>query len=272
MKMWKLSFEDKDEFISFYFDKVYRDDNTLVLLSDDNFSVVAALQILPYQIKIGNKIHDAGYISGAMTHPGYRKKGYMQQLLLAAFEEMKKKNYTFTFLIPQKECLFDFYAKYGYEKAFAMTIETVNLTNDNIESSDVEVYSNFENLPLEEIYHSYCGFLSQKKNVVLKTKEQFRLVVEDLFIDKGRIFYLKKNGIVFAVNEEKVFIKEIFYAANNFKQLLLSATGKNFQSYEAIIRNIQPDENSHLYGMIKILDNSCTIATENIYMNMMLNE
>jgi len=275
IEMWKLCFGDSDEFVQFYFDKVYQNNNTLVLLLDNSIPV-ASMQILPYQIKIGEKTHNAGYISGAMTHPEHRKKGYMAQLLKAAAEQMKKQGFTFSFLIPQEEWLFDFYAKYGYEKAFPMATETFNLTSVNVESGNVEVYADFENLPLEQIYHLYSGFLIQKENVVLKTREQFCLILEDLFLDEGYIFYLKENGIAFVVEDEEesntVFIKEILYTTNDCKQLLLSTIGKFFQTNEVTIRNTQPDENSHLYGMIKVLDKSDTkIIPENIYMNTVLN-
>ena len=275
VEMWKLCFGDSDEFIRFYFDKVYQDNNTLVLLSDNSI-LVASLQILPYQIKIGEKMHNAGYISGAMTHPEHRKKGYMAQLLKAAAEQMKKQGFTFLFLIPQEEWLFDFYAKYGYEKAFPLTTETVHPENIHAESEHVEVYADFENLPLEQIYHLYSDFLVQKENVVLKTKEQFCLMLENLFIDEGCIFYLKENGIALVVEDEDennaVFIEEILYTTNDCKQLLLSAIGKFFQTNEVTVRNTQPDENSYLYGMIKILDKSyAKIIPENIYMNTVLN-
>ena len=112
-EMWKLCFGDSDEFIQFYFDEIYRDDNTLVLVSTDG-SPVASLQILPYQIKMGNRIYNAGYLSGIMTHPEHRRKGYMDKLLQIAFDEMMKKGYDYTFLIPQKKEWIDMYAKYGF--------------------------------------------------------------------------------------------------------------------------------------------------------------
>jgi len=265
--MWKLCFPaDSAQFIDFYFERIFKINQSLALW--EGGMLVAFLQIIPYQIKIGDKIHDAGYISGAMTRPDHRKKGYMQQLLFAAFEEMKKKNYAYTFLIPQEDRLFDFYAKYGYEKAFPVTAETINLANINVESENVEVYSDFENLPLDEIYHLYSDFLFQKENVVLKTKEQFCFILEDLFLSKGYVFYLKENGIAFVVKDESaILVKELSYATNNGKQLLLSAIGKNFHANKMTIRNAPSD--SHLYGMIKVLDKS--IISENIYMSMMLN-
>ena len=113
MRLWKYCFpRDTDSFIQFYFDKVYANDETLVC--EENDQPVASLQMIPYQIKTGDHLLRGGYISGAMTHPDYRKKGYMAQLLYASFDEMIKKGYDYTFLIPQEEWLVRMYTKYGF--------------------------------------------------------------------------------------------------------------------------------------------------------------
>ncbi len=114
MELWKYCFNDSDRFIQFYFDNIYQNQSSLVFLNENQDSPLAFLQIIPYQIKTGQHIYTAGYISGAMTHPEYRKKGYMHKLLTVAFDEMKKKGYDYTFLIPQKKELIDMYAKYGF--------------------------------------------------------------------------------------------------------------------------------------------------------------
>ena len=111
--LWKLCFpEDTDRFIDFYYNKIYKDDETLVCFKDDR--LVAALQIIPYSIKTGNQIRTGGYLSGIMTHPDHRKQGYMNKLLKAAFDEMENKHYDYAFLIPQEKGLVDMYAKYGF--------------------------------------------------------------------------------------------------------------------------------------------------------------
>ncbi|MDR1527332.1 MAG: GNAT family N-acetyltransferase [Dysgonamonadaceae bacterium] len=111
--LWKICFpEDTDLFITFYFNEIYKNDETLICLEDHQ--PVAALQIIPYSIKTGNHIRKGGYLSGIMTHPAYRKRGYMDKLLNASFDEMKKKSYDYTFLIPQEKELAVMYAKYGF--------------------------------------------------------------------------------------------------------------------------------------------------------------
>lgn len=44
--LWRLSFNDTEEFIRLYFDRVYKEENTLVIEKDGQ--VVSALQMLPY--------------------------------------------------------------------------------------------------------------------------------------------------------------------------------------------------------------------------------
>lgn len=114
MQMWKCCFpEDTDYFIHFYFDNVYKSGETLVY--EENGRQAASLQMIPYQLKIGDSFSSGGYISGAMTHPDYRKKGYMTQLLQASFDEMIKKGYDYTFLIPQEKWLIPVYEKNGFQ-------------------------------------------------------------------------------------------------------------------------------------------------------------
>ena len=113
MRLWKYCFpQDTDFFIRFYFDSVYANEETLVY--EENNQPVASLQMIPYQIKIADSFLRGGYISGVMTHPHYRKKGYMAQLLYASFDEMIKKGYDYTFLIPQEKWLIRMYEKYGF--------------------------------------------------------------------------------------------------------------------------------------------------------------
>jgi len=114
ISLWKLCFpRDSERFINFYFNNVYANDETFVYVED--ILPVASLQIIPYQIKTSNDLYKGGYISGAMTHPDHRKKGFMSELLNFSFDEMMKKGFDYTFLIPQEKWLIPVYEKYGYK-------------------------------------------------------------------------------------------------------------------------------------------------------------
>ena len=118
-KLWKLCFNDNDEFVDMYFNLRYNSEVNVAIESGDE--VIAALQMLPYPITFhGNSVPTA-YISGACTHPDYRSRGVMRELLSQAFGRMYRNNITFTTLIPAEPWLFGYYARVGY--ATAVTVK-----------------------------------------------------------------------------------------------------------------------------------------------------
>ncbi|MDR3061950.1 MAG: GNAT family N-acetyltransferase [Dysgonamonadaceae bacterium] len=273
IEMWKLCFpEDTLEFRTFYFDKVYRHEETLIALEDGQ--PIASLQMIPYQIKLEDPIFPAAYISGAMTHPNYQRKGYMGELLKYALEEMNRKRVPITFLIPQEEWLFDFYTKYGYKKAFPWYSESISTQQVNPgktgKNSLFLQYKSMEEIDLETLYTIYSGFLNRKKQVVLKTKQQFRNILEDLFIEDGTVF-AGENEIALSIpgeTENTVKLKECF-CKNEIKQVFLSSIAYSSGKKEIIELNSTSGSFSHYWGMIRILDESITISGD-IYMNTML--
>lgn len=67
-KLWKLCFNDSDEFTEMYFRLRYNNEVNIAIQSGEE--VIAALQILPYPMTFGGKEISTGYVSGACTHPG----------------------------------------------------------------------------------------------------------------------------------------------------------------------------------------------------------
>ncbi|MDR2844338.1 MAG: GNAT family N-acetyltransferase, partial [Candidatus Symbiothrix sp.] len=179
--MWKQCFpQDSDAFIAFYFDKIYTNDESLIYLEDG--CPVAFLQMIPYPVKIGNEICSGGYLSGVMTAPDYRKRGYMEKLLNTAFDEMVNKGYAYSFLIPQEEWLFDFYGKYGYLSAFQerqSIFQEVTAPKESLilRNKKVHIYTSLSEIDIPNVYAVYDRFLMEKPNVILKTPKQFEAML-----------------------------------------------------------------------------------------------
>lgn len=72
IRLWRICFQDSEDFIRFYFDKKYREENTLTL--SENGQIVSALQMLPYQMTWNGNLIPVSYISGASTLPEAVKK------------------------------------------------------------------------------------------------------------------------------------------------------------------------------------------------------
>ncbi|GHT06264.1 hypothetical protein AGMMS49525_14370 [Bacteroidia bacterium] len=114
MALWKICFpEDSAVFVDLYFANLYKNEEVLITVIDDQ--PIAFLQMLPCQIQIEEKNYSGGYIYGVMTHPDYRHKGYMNQLLTTALSSLKERACDYVFLIPQSPELAATYAKYGFQ-------------------------------------------------------------------------------------------------------------------------------------------------------------
>ena len=120
--LWKLCFNDSEEFTELYFRLRYNNDINIAIQSGEE--VIAALQMLPYPMTFeGEDIHTA-YISSACTHPDYRNRGVMHELLSQAFARMLHNNVALSTLIPAEPWLFDYYGRSGYAPVFRYAEET----------------------------------------------------------------------------------------------------------------------------------------------------
>jgi ribosomal protein S18 acetylase RimI-like enzyme len=267
--MWKLCFpDDADEFTAFYFDRVCKNDETLVYVEDNQ--LLASLQMIPYSIKSGTTISPAAYISGAMTHPGFRRKGYMSRLLSASFEIMKTKGYDYTFLIPQKESLFGFYEKRGYVKAFPEKMLYLSPVLPSHEGN-VPVYNSLQSLSCREwsFWKIYSGFLMEKPEAVLKTESQFAHILWSFFNDHG-VLFANEAGWAFTFREgAQIVLKEFFYRDETVRNTFLQSIQAYYALEKLVIFN-SPDAPFVRYkGMIKPLKETKKPIT-GIYASMML--
>ncbi len=269
MEMWRLSFpNDPEKFVQFYFSDIYTNENTLVYLK--NNKPAASLQILPYSIQIDKQIYQTGYISGAMTHPDYRGEGLMSQLLNQAFEVMKERKHTFSFLIPQEEWLQSYYARFGYQKSF-LTKESISLTPqhhyEETRQNNLNIYTSFDHLDLDAFYVTYISFLKEKSHVVLKTKEQVQWILEDLFLGDG-VLFTNNDGLAFTIlQDQQVIVKEIFYDNKETQAAILDTIAKTYPEKEIILLNAG-NNRSYYAGMVKSFNNIA--LPDDTYMSLMM--
>ena len=115
-KLWELCFNDSKAFTELYFTLRYHDDINLCIEKEND--VIAAMQLIPYDMTYFNQIIPTTYISGACTHAKHRKQGVMGNLLAKAFSHMHHKGIILSTLIPAEDWLFNYYAKFGYIPTF----------------------------------------------------------------------------------------------------------------------------------------------------------
>lgn len=264
--LWRLSFNDTEEFIRLYFDRVYKEENTLVI--EKNGQVVSALQMLPYTMTYYGTEISVAYISGACTLPSMRGKGLMKQLLQDAFEEMKRRSVAVTALIPADPWLFDYYRKQGYTDAFDCTEDIYIRPETPVYAPEITVVP--PKVPsIDELYDYFNRKMRERTCCILHTKEDYITILRDLELDKGRMltalneegqtigmaFVLPPDDTAGLPEEKKhVYVKEFFYDDDRVASLLLQESTLQFNVDRAIYKTPPIIPATRPFGMARVID------------------
>ncbi len=120
-KMWRDIFGDSEEYVSWYFEQKWQE-NEAFILRDDREEICSMLHLNPYKIKMQKEDLDLHYIVGVCTRPDQRKKGLMGQLIKEAFQWLYEKKEPFSYLMPAREGI---YEPYDFRKIYQAQKEKV---------------------------------------------------------------------------------------------------------------------------------------------------
>lgn len=198
-ELWKLCFNDSEAFIEMYFQMRYNSDINIAIESGEE--VIAALQMLPYPMTLFGNVIQTAYISGACTHPDYRNRGAMRELLTQAFSQMYRRDKTLTTLIPAEPWLFDYYARMGYATVFYYGKRTFRISTNEAENAsetpDLKLlnenafYKSKIITTYDEAAYQYLNQkLHQRPSCIQHTSTDFHVILSDLQLGNGRIFTL----------------------------------------------------------------------------------
>ncbi|WP_294632470.1 GNAT family N-acetyltransferase [uncultured Bacteroides sp.] len=189
--LWKLCFDDSEEFVEMYFRLRYNNKVNIAIESGDK--VIAALQMLPYPMTFCGSEVPTAYVSGACTHPDHRNRGVMNRLLSEAFGRMYRNGTFFSTLIPAEPWLFGYYARTGYATAFRYEKRTYRLPKEEIDASpsasENEEFQSFTDYN-EEAYHYLNRKMHERSCCLQHTDADFRVLLADLKLSGGAIFTL----------------------------------------------------------------------------------
>lgn len=242
-QLWKVCFGDSDDFIHFYFDAKYSDENTFAIY--ENGMMVSVLQAIPYQINALGQTFEAAYLSGACTHPEYRNKGYMPQLLKQTIQTLYERNIPLAFLIPQEEWLCKYYAQFGFSpELYRSELENV------IHSLSVE----YEVLSLqkdsyEKILKTYQKY-AVTTNCVLHESTDFLNNLTEVKLSGGEILAISNNDEIQAFALLRETTLEIF-GDLKYTDSFCTYCKQNGLQYHTILT--QNSSKKVAYGMIRIV-------------------
>ena len=241
--LWRLSFNDTEEFIRLYFDRVYKEENTLVIEKDGQ--VVSALQMLPYTMTYYGTEISVAYISGACTLPSMRGKGLMKQLMQKAFDEMKYRSVAVAALIPADPWLFDYYRELGYTETFDYSEDTYIRPEIPVYAPQITVVPP-EVPSLDQLYDYFNRKIRERQCCVLHTKDDFVTILRDLQLDGGQMLT--------ALNEKDQPIGMFFYDDDRVANLLLQEATLQNNVNKAIYKTPPVVPATRPVGMARVID------------------
>lgn len=255
-ELWKLCFDDSEEFIDLYFRLRYNNDINLVIQSGEE--VLAALQMLPYPMTFCGQEIKTAYISGACTHPDYRSRGVMHELLSQAFTKMLHGGIDVTTLIPAEPWLFDYYARHGYAPVFHHHRSTFVTARPSLRPGRpvLKATRQFE----KEVYDYLNRKLQARESCIQHTEADFRVILADLELAGGQIFTLHQYGdivalaVAYPTEKGKWTVGEIVSETSEMSAVLLQRICEHIKvpSLEVITPPV-PDETNRPLGMARII-------------------
>lgn len=224
--LWKLCFGDAESFIQLYFTYKYtpRINNCIV----NERRVISALQRIPYVMSLWDMEVPVSYVSGACTHPEFRGKGYMRDLLRQAHQDMYKEGRWFSVLIPASESLFGYYARSGYYTCLPPwhTVADTEEKSDKDAKVDVTSYARYDCGWLKEVQMYLYGKMKLIPGALLHDEEDMQVVVKDLCMAGGRVVVARSGqgcvGVWMGVPEDgAVRVVECFAESQEIRERML---------------------------------------------------
>lgn len=253
--LWKLCFEDSEEFVEMYFKLRYKNEVNVAIQSGDE--VISALQMLPYPMTFCGEMIQTSYISGACTHPDFRSKGVMRELLSQSFARMLRNGIQFSTLIPAEPWLFDYYKRMGYATVFQYSVKEMTLP-EFIPSKEIAV--NVVSKPQDEVYSYLNKKLSERPCCIQHSAEDFQVIMADLPISGGNLFVAKQANEIWGIaiiykRENCIIINELLAEDKDTEYSLLFAI-KQYTGCNHIIQLLPPDKElpQHSLGMARIIN------------------
>lgn len=253
--LWKCCFADSDEFIDLYFSRRYSDDINMAVC--EGGKVISALQMIPYPMTFCGEIIPMAYISGACTHPDYRKHGAMKRLLAATHRRMYADGVWLSTLIPAEEWLFGYYAKSGYASCFGRSVRRVgeeSLSRPSDSDAKVEACTSLT----DELFHYFDTRMRDRDCCVLHTREDLSVVMADMALGNGKLLVARGKGeiagMAFVVPDgETVSVKEILADNESVRSALMSEAAYIYKVKELEYMVPAPADESPL-GMARVVN------------------
>lgn len=249
-ELWHKVFGDETDYISLFFDSVYR--NSKVFIKEDNFKTVSALYLLPCRLCYNGESFNGFYLYAAATDPSYRKHGFMSSLINEAHMYARDEGADFIALVPASESLYDYYERFSYKRCMYKSYDVIDALNEGVSAGlcDVKTYAEQRQMCFDN--HLKWGFGELSYGLSC-----FDFLGISTYTCDGFSFILNKGSN--EISELCCSKDDYGYVKNRLVNMLDNGQYKVFSPY---------GKNKISFGMVYPINNKLTQVYENsVYMN-----
>lgn len=232
VSVWNYCFEDGEDFVKYYFENVYDENNTIII--EENDEVLSALQLNKYTIDLRDNKYDVSYVVGVSSKPEVRGLGYMKHLMAYTLEELYKNGEIVSLLMAIDYRL---YKRYGFDHCYDQI--QYNLRTDELlgfRLSSKLRKATFEDA--ETLSRIYTKAMESLNGYAVRDKAYFNRFIKEVSSESGYIYIDEENNsyIVYYIQGDTFFVRELIYNnISSLKSMLAYIYNHNTQCKKTVI-------------------------------------
>lgn len=253
--LWQEVFGDERGFIRQYLDDFFVDGCSLAVVRDGD-RIVSMLNLMEFNFRESNlPTSKCGYIYAAATHPEYRSKGLMSDLIEFVLQAGRVRGYAMVFLIPAENSLFDYYKSRGFTDAFWQCDFVAPTAERNCVFGDFDLT---DDVQWECFYNAYTEYTANQPLAIIKDKVFFDHSMREYFMGGGQVDAVIVNDmaagyLLYRDMEDKVRIEQFIPLDPAFDVRGLSSLftcDVTFRCDHAIMQQLGIDGTPVRFGMM----------------------
>ena len=232
VSVWNYCFEDGEDFVKYYFENVYDENNTIII--EENDEVLSALQLNKYTIDLRDNKYDVSYVVGVSSKPEVRGLGYMKHLMTYTLEELYKNGEIVSLLMAIDYRL---YKRYGFDHCYDQI--QYNLRTDELlgfRLSSKLRKATFEDA--ETLSRIYAKAMESLNGYAVRDKAYFNRFIKEVSSESGYIYIDEENNsyIAYYIQGDTFFVRELIYNnISSLKSMLAYIYNHNTQCKKTVI-------------------------------------
>ena len=226
VSVWNYCFEDGEDFVKYYFENVYDENNTIII--EENDEVLSALQLNKYTIDLRDNKYDVSYVVGVSSKPEVRGLGYMKHLMTYTLEEIVSLLMAIDYRL---------YKRYGFDHCYDQI--QYNLRTDELlgfRLSSKLRKATFEDA--ETLSRIYTKAMESLNGYAVRDEAYFNRFIKEVSSESGYIYIDEENNsyIAYYIQGDTFFVRELIYNnISSLKSMLAYIYNHNTQCKKTVI-------------------------------------